>query len=73
MAAADATLSESTPALIGIRTRSSAAASQRADRPSPSVPSSSASLPPDGWRLAGGRARPGWRGSRRPAEMGQVG
>ena len=48
MAAADATLSESTPALIGIRTRSSAAASQRADRPSPSVPSSSASLPPDG-------------------------
>ena len=44
MAAADATFSESTPRLIGIRTAWSAAASQRSDSPSPSPPISSATL-----------------------------
>src|SRR5258706_545457 len=46
MAAADATLSESTPPLIGMRTLRSAWSCQRAESPSPSVPSSRASRPP---------------------------
>src|ERR1700749_2494665 len=50
MAAAATTFSESTPAaraagFIGMRTVPSASSSQRPDRPSPSVPSSSATRP----------------------------
>ena len=48
MAAAVATLSESTPAAIGMRTLVSAAARASAVRPGPSAPRSNASLGADG-------------------------